>query len=293
MDITMIGHISKDIMQYVDGVQKFTGGPVVYSSAAAVKAGKKVSVLTRASAEDDSALDAMRALGVEVKRLDSPATTSIKNIYHTADCERRDVILLSRALPFDASIASFLTGKIIHLAGLFRGEIPEDLIPLCAEHGRVAIDAQGLLRCNEDGELTFRDWDNKLKYLPMISYLKTDAAEAEILTGLSDRIEAAVKLASWGAREVMVTHNTEVLVYSGGRIYTAPFTPRTLVGRTGRGDTAFAAYLAWRMDHPPEEAVAFAAGLCSLKMEAPGPYSGTLMDAINRAEKDSGIRLEV
>jgi sugar/nucleoside kinase (ribokinase family) len=286
MDITMIGHISKDIMHYLDGVQKFTGGPVIYSSAAAARAGKKVRVITRAAREDDQALDGMRALGVEVIRQDSPATTSIENVYHTADCERRDVTLLSQALPFDNSLEELLTGEIIHLAGLFRGEIPDSLIPLCAEHGKVAIDAQGLLRCNDQGELAFRDWKDKHKYLPMVTYLKTDAAEAEILTGLSDRIEAAARLASWGAAEVMVTHNSEVLVCSRGQIYTAPFTPRNLSGRTGRGDTAFAAYLAWRMDHDPGEAAAFAAALCSLKMENPGPFSGSREDVFKRMAED-------
>lgn len=286
MDITMIGHISKDIMHYLDGVQRFTGGPVIYSSAAAARAGKKVRVITRAAREDDQALDGMRALGVEVIRLDSPATTSIENVYHTADCERRDVTLLSQALPFDESVKEYLAGDIIHLAGLFRGEIPDSLITLCAEYGRVAIDAQGLLRCNDQGALAFHDWKDKLKYLPLVTYLKTDAAEAEILTGISDRIEAAARLSSWGAAEVMVTHNTEVLVCSEGQIYTAPFTPRNLSGRTGRGDTAFAAYLAWRMDHSPGEAVAFAAALCSLKMENPGPFSGSREDVFRRMEED-------
>ena len=282
MDITMIGHISKDFMHYIDEVQQYTGGPVVYSSAAAVKAGKKVRVITKAAEKDDCALDGMRTLGVEVFRLETPKTTSIKNVYHTADCEKRDVTLLAQASPFDSGIESFFSTGIIQMAGLFRGEIPEELIPLCAKYGEVAVDAQGLLRCNNNGVLEFRDWENKRQYLPIITYLKTDAAEAEILTGLSDRIEAAEKLASWGAREVMVTHNTEVLVCTQGRIFSAPFTPKNLSGRSGRGDTTFAAYLAWRLDHSPQEAVSFAAALCSLKMEAPGPFVGTKEDVFRR-----------
>ena len=56
----------------------------------------------------------------------------------------------------------------------------------------------------------------------MIDYLKTDAAEAEILTGLTDRAEAAKLLHSWGAKEVLITHNTEVLAYDGVTTYTCP-----------------------------------------------------------------------
>lgn len=287
MDITMIGHISKDIMHYIDGTQRFTGGPVIYSSAAAVRAGKQIRVVTAAAKEDDHELDGMRSLGVDVKRYDSPQTTSIENIYHTADCERRDVTLLSQALSFTPSMESLLAGEIIYLAGLFRNEIPDELIPLCANHGKVALDAQGVLRCNDNGKLTFRDWETKLEYLPMITFLKTDAAEAEILTGISDRKEAAALLSVWGAREVMITHSKEVIVHIDGECFSAPFTPRNLSGRTGRGDTTFAAYLAWRIDHTPKEAVSFAAALCSLKMEHPGPFSGTINDVFARIKKDS------
>jgi sugar/nucleoside kinase (ribokinase family) len=287
MDITMVGHISKDIMEYVDGVQRFTGGPVIYSSAAAKSAGKGVRVLTIASADDDEALNVIRDRGIDVVRFDSPATTSIRNIYHTADCETRDVVLLSQARPFDDSVEAHLDGSIIHLAGLFRGEIPDSLIPLCAKHGKIALDAQGVLRCNDGKALSFSDWAEKKRYLPMIHYLKTDAAEAKILTGSDDREEAAELLASWGAREVMVTHNSEVILYTDGRVYRAPFTPKNLSGRTGRGDTTFAAYLARRIDHGPQESLSFAAALCSLKMEQPGPFSGTMAQVIERMEQDA------
>ena len=85
----------------------------------------------------------------------------------------------------------------------------------------------------------------------------------------------------------MVTHNTEVIVFAEGKIERAPFTPSNLSGRTGRGDTTFAAYLAWRLDHPPAEALRYAAALCSIKMETPGPFTGTVEDVLARMEKDN------
>ena len=85
-----------------------------------------------------------------------------------------------------------------------------------------------------------------------------------------------------------MTHNTEVLVLAGGEPFRAPFTPSNLSGRTGRGDTTFAAYLARRRDHDPEEAVRFAAALCSIKMEKPGPFSGSIEEVLERMERDAG-----
>ena len=285
-DITMIGHISRDIMIYKEDELRLTGGPVIYSSAAASRSGKKVQVITSASLDADKELDVMRKDGVDVIRLDSKATTSIENIYFTADKEKRKVTLLSQADPFTIETLPDTESIIYHLAGLFRGEIPDNFIPYLAEKGKVGIDAQGLLRCSEEGKLLFRDWESKKALLPLITYLKTDAAEAEILTGETDREKAAYILASWGAEEVMVTHNTEVIVLVDGKIYKAPFTPANLSGRTGRGDTTFAAYLAWRLDHDPEESVRYAAALCSIKMESPGPFAGTIEDLKIRMKND-------
>ncbi len=285
-DITMIGHISRDIMIYKSDEVRLTGGPVIYSSAAASRSGKKIQVITSASLDADKELDGMRTNGVDVIRLDSTATTSIENIYFSADKEKRKVTLLSQADPFTIESLPETDSTIYHLAGLFRGEIPDNFIPYLAEKGKVGIDVQGLLRCSEEGKLLFKDWDSKKELLPKITYLKTDAAEAEILTGETDREKAAYILASWGAEEVMVTHNTEVIVLVDGKIYKAPFAPANLSGRTGRGDTTFAAYLAWRLDHDPEESVRYAAALCSIKMESPGPFSGTIENVKARMVKD-------
>ena len=93
-----------------------------------------------------------------------------------------------------------------------------------------AIDVQTMLRWVENGGMVYHDWKEKKELLPYIRFLKTDAAEAEILTGLTDRAEAAKVLYGWGAKEILITHNTEVLVYDGHEIYTCPIKARNLSG---------------------------------------------------------------
>ena len=129
--------------------------------------------------------------------------------------------------------------------------------------------------------MAFHDWAEKKTYLPVIDYLKTDAAEAEILTGLTDRVEAAKLLHSWGAKEVLITHNTEVLAYDGEQIYTCPIKARNLSGRTGRGDTTFAGYITERVSAGIPEALQYCTALVSLKMETPGPFQGTREDVLD------------
>lgn len=283
----MLGHISQDVLIDHQNVrQDIVGGAVVYSSFAAGSAGKRVKVITKLADKDLHILKNLQHPLVDWDVLPSKQSTSIKNTYFTADKERREVILLSQADPFVLEEVQ-AEASIYHLAGLFGGEIPDSLVLPLAKSGKVALDAQGVLRClDEQKNLVFRDWRRKQELLPYITYFKTDAAEAKILTGLDDRERAARLLYSWGAQEVMLTHNTEVMVCHQGNIHTAPFTNSNNSGRTGRGDTAFAAYLAWRQDHDAAESTRFAAALCSLKMEKPGVFRGTLDEVHKRMERD-------
>ncbi|MGH0053816.1 MAG: PfkB family carbohydrate kinase [Sphaerochaetaceae bacterium] len=287
-DIIMIGHVSQDVLiDYLSHRQDIVGGAVVYSSFAAAAAGKRVKVITKLSDKDRPLLDALSNPRIHWSVLHSEASTSIKNTYFTADKEQREVILLSQADPFSLDEIDG-TAEVYHLAGLFVGELPDTLIKPLATRGAVALDAQGVLRTlDATGNLAFRDWDQKRELLPFITYFKTDAAEARILTGVEDRREAVMLLHSWGAKEVMLTHNSEVMVYAEGKIHTAPYTNSNTNGRTGRGDTTFAAYLAWRADHSAEEATKFAAALCSMKMETPGVFGGTQEDVLQRMKKDN------
>ena len=122
-------------------------------------------------------------------------------------------------------------------------------------------------------------------FLPHITYLKADSLESKVITGTDDRREAARILNEWGAREVMITHSQEVLVQSGGTLYSAPFTPSNLSGRTGRGDTCFGSYLARRLGQGIEESLHYAAALTSIKMEKPGPFQGTVDEVLQRMKE--------
>ncbi|MHC1787835.1 MAG: PfkB family carbohydrate kinase [Christensenellales bacterium] len=178
-----------------------------------------------------------------------------------------------------------MDAAIWHFAGLTYGDFSGELFEAAAKKGRVAVDVQCLLRnIMPDGSMAFFDWAEKERYLPVIDFLKTDAAEAEILTGTADRREAARMLFGWGAREIMITHNTEALIYDGQRFYACPLIPRNLSGRTGRGDTCFAGYITKRLTQGIPEALTFASALVSLKMETPGPFRGSTQDVLDYIE---------
>lgn len=279
-DTFIIGQPSLDINTDYDGTTICAfGGAVVYSGYAAGALGHPTAVLPKAdlNQNDINAIFA-DAKNVTVFAVDSTRGTSISNVYHTADRERRTCKAISCIDPYRVSEIPDVDAKIFHLAGLVRGDIGEEIIAYAAQKAKVAVDVQCLLRCVEDGNMVFHDWAQKKKFLPMIDFLKTDAAEAEILTGLTDRAAAARQLHAWGAKEIMITHSSEVLIYDGETVYTQPIKSRNLSGRTGRGDTTFAGYLNERIDGDVPTALLWAAALVSLKMETPGPFKGSRAD---------------
>jgi sugar/nucleoside kinase (ribokinase family) len=129
--------------------------------------------------------------------------------------------------------------------------------------------------------MVFEKSNEAAEALKWVTYLKTDAAEAEILTGKTDLTQAAVEMAAMGPKEVVISHNTGLVLFFKGKIYKVPLTPRKLDGRTGRGDTLFGSYLARRTKgDAPFRALQFAAALVSLKLETPGPFYGTMEDVL-------------
>jgi len=279
----IIGHICKDKnTDHLGNTVYAAGGAVLYSSAAAYALGHHVGVVTKVSPCDRELLDSFTLPMEDVYCAFSGSTTLMENTYFTSDKERRRSVCASQGEEIRAcDIPETLGASVYHLAGLVKGDYEKDMIKKLALRGKVAVDVQGYLRNvdhDKGGTMYFADWEDKRELLPFISFLKTDAAEAEILTGTSEPEKAARILADWGAKEVLITHNSGVVLFAGGSILTCPIKARNLSGRTGRGDTTFASYINERLFCSPEEALLTAAATVSLKMENPGPFTGNKKD---------------
>jgi sugar/nucleoside kinase (ribokinase family) len=114
--------------------------------------------------------------------------------------------------------------------------------------------------------------------LAYLDILKSDAVEAEALTGEKDIRKAAQFFAERGPREIVLTHKDGVLIYADGQLTDIGFFPARLDGRSGRGDTCIGTYVAMRLSKPPREAGIWAAAVTSLKMEDLGPFSRPIRD---------------
>ncbi len=285
-DLVLVGAISKDENIYLDREERTLGGAVTYGAFSAKRSGAHVGIVTKAAEKDLHLLEQFSDEQIHVWVSASQKTTAIQNVYHSMDKERRTCTCLAAADPFTPECVPDISTKIIHAAALIRGEIPLQTLVAMSRAGKVGLDIQGFLRVCRGSRMVFEKSSEVAEALQKVTYLKTDAAEAEILTGKTDLTQAAIEMAAMGPKEVVISHNTGLVLFFEGKIHKAPLTPRKLDGRTGRGDTLFCSYLARRTKgDAPFRALQFAAALVSLKLETPGPFHGTMEDVLEKLKK--------
>ena len=169
-DSLIIGEIARDTNVDYDGtVVQAIGGAVYYSGFAAANMGHKIAVLPKADTREVDLKAAFAAApNITVYPLHSDTSFVTKNVYHTADRERRTSTVDSLIAPYttDEVPVDQIDAAIWHLAGLAGGDIPNEMIPFAAKHAMVAIDVQTMLRWVENGGMVYHDWTEKKDYSP-------------------------------------------------------------------------------------------------------------------------------
>ena len=254
VDIAVIGHFAKDKLVFRGKEEISSGGVVYYGGIVLARLGLRVAVITRLRKEDFPLLEELREEGILVFAQPAEQTSGMENIYFTDDMDRRVCKPLGFAGPFHIEDIPGIAAKIFLVGPIMAGEVDIPLIKELTGRGTIALDAQGFVRFREGGSVVFKDWPEKEEGLSHVDLLKLDSAEAEVLTGKGNIRKAARELSAYGPKEIVLTHAKGVLVYADGRYYQAPFRPRVIEGRTGRGDTCFATYLGKRLTSSSEEA---------------------------------------
>jgi sugar/nucleoside kinase (ribokinase family) len=285
-DITFVGHMC------YDEVIPFGGEPIVAPGSAvlcgamvAARVGKKVAAVVKMSPEEEHINHPMKELGVEVFVIPGDVTTYSKVVHESENVDERKITLVRTAGLIRIEDVPQLDSTFVHLAGISDSEFDMKLIEGLKNRGySLSTDMQSFVRqiTPVTHEINFGDVLNKKEIIGLMDRVKLDVVEARVLTGTDNLEEAARIVEKWGCPEIMITHSQGVLARVKGVSYYERFSNRSVVGRTGRGDTTFAAYLSWRLEHDAAESLKFAAALVSIKMEQYGPFSGTLEDVLAR-----------
>ncbi|MGE0582150.1 MAG: PfkB family carbohydrate kinase [Steroidobacteraceae bacterium] len=279
-DFATLGAYTKDTIVSKAGTRYVDGGGYSYAAHAARLAGLEVAAITRLAAEDRGSTRLLTEAGVQVVIRESRASTLMRLEYPTDNVDERVLTVAAVADAFEPADIGGVDARAWLVSASVRGEVSlEVLQALKAKGGLIGLDVQGYVRVvGADGRLHYAPWPEQRAVLALVDVLKTDAVEAEFLTGTADIHRAAAMLAAQGPREIVLTHRDGVLVLAEGSEYAASFHPEPLRGRSGRGDTCVGSYLARRLTGSPGEATIWAAAVTSLKMEAEGPIRRPVAD---------------
>jgi sugar/nucleoside kinase (ribokinase family) len=272
-DITLIGNYTNDTIITANGTKQVDGGGFNYGAHAAIALGAKTAAITRLNKNHKHVIKNLENLGVDVFPTYTTDSTHIKLIYPTNDWDNRTLIMSKSAGSFSANQFDDIDSKIFLINASVRDEVDQEtILSLSKKKSLIGIDLQGFIRKkNDDGTLMDSAWKEKEKILDIVYYLKADAVEAQFLSGETDLISSARTLASFGPKEIIITHKDGVLVYANNKIIQKPFKSKKIVGRSGRGDTCGASYVFMRLSLTPDQAATWAAAATSIKMESDTP----------------------
>ena len=285
-DFVSIGAYTQDTIVTRSGTRYVDGGGYSYSALAARLASVSVGAVTRLSAADRKSTDLLRSVGVEVIVHESRHSTLMRLEYPTDNVDERILTVTAVADAFVPGDVASTEASAILTSPSIRGEISLAVVEAVrAKAGRVGLDIQGFVRVRTaDGRLAYEAWPEMRQVLAHIDVLKSDAVEGEFLTGERDLHAIARKLASYGPKEIVLTHKDGLVVLANGTTHAQPFLPTELRGRSGRGDTCVGSYLSRRLSAEPADATVWAAALTSLKLEEEGPIRRS------RADVEAAIR---
>ncbi|MFC2138009.1 PfkB family carbohydrate kinase [Bacteroidota bacterium] len=286
-DITFIGHMCYDEIKHFGQEAKVAPGSAVLCGAmVAARVGKKVAAVVKMSPKDEEILQPMKDLGVDTYLIPSEETSYNRVVHESENMDERTMTLIKSAGLIDIKDVPALDSTCVHLAGISDTEFDMALMKglKSRNYESLSVDMQSFVRHinPETKNHEYSDVADKKEIAAMMNKLKLDVLEARLLTGIEDLEKAAIIIESWGCPEIMITHSEGVLARVNGKTYYEKFSNSNVSGRTGRGDTTFVAYLSKRMDCEVAESLKFAAALVSIKMEKPGPFSGTLEDVYKR-----------
>jgi sugar/nucleoside kinase (ribokinase family) len=278
-DLVCIGNYTKDTIITPAGTRFVDGGAVNYAAHAAARLGVKTAVVTRLAKVDARVVEKFKQAGVDCFTVYTPHSTLMKLEYPTEDPDLRRLSVAATAGSITCKQVEGVQARAAVVGSSLRGEVGLDIIQILKEKGvLVAADMQGFVRVLRGEELKYEPWAEMQATLAQVDIVKSDAVEAEFLTGETELRKAAQIFSSMGPKEVVLTHKDGVLICADGKFTNIGFFPTRLDGRSGRGDTCIGIYTAMRLSKPPLQAGVWAAAVTSLKMEDLGPFNRPIAD---------------
>jgi sugar/nucleoside kinase (ribokinase family) len=259
--IAVVGPLTRDVVLFPrQGRREEKPGGVAYYAARALhRLGVAVVSFARLGQGARALLDSVE---FEVRPVWSATTTVFRNVYPREDTDYREQFVDAVAEPFSVEDVRGVCGfDAVLLGPLMAADLPAEVVePIRRGNRVVGLDAQGYLRQVRDGRVQARGWEESRRVLAMVDVLKCNAEEAQAIVGPGSPAEVAVRLATLGPSEVLVTDGSRgSWVYARQQTVRIAAVPVDVVDPTGAGDVYIAGYLARKLGGgSPEECGRFA-----------------------------------
>ncbi|MEE9189997.1 MAG: PfkB family carbohydrate kinase [Candidatus Neomarinimicrobiota bacterium] len=272
-DVVIFGNYTKDTIKTLFETKQVDGGGFNYGAHALALLGLKVAAVTRLSQSDSHIVDNIKKLGVDVYPEYTTRSTHMVLDYPSDNPDERILTCAQTAGSFTIDQFKEFEARAFLINASIREEVPIEIVKfLSKKQAFLVADVQSFIRIrSNNGQLVHAPWPEMENVLKHIDVLKADIVEARSLTGISNIRAAACKLSEFGPKEIVLTHRKGILVFADDHYYEAEFHPKSIQGRSGRGDTCIASYMGKRLFVPPVEAIKWSAAVTSLKLENEGP----------------------
>jgi sugar/nucleoside kinase (ribokinase family) len=279
-DVLFCGNYTKDTIITPDGTTYVDGGGMNYAAYASKRLGANPAVITRLNKEDEHVVKGFKANGIDCYPVFTPSSTLMTLEYKTRDVDHRNLYVKGIAGTISPSQLDGLEARVIVTNSSLRGEVELEFFTEMRKRPGVLLsaDVQGFIRVLRGESLVYEPWEEMGAILQHLDILKSDAVEAEYLTGEKDIEKAAKIFASLGPKEILLTHSGGVLVHADGKFHHYDFHSESQAGRSGRGDTCVGTYVTKRLTLPPYEAGKWAAAVTGMKVERPGPFNRSIAE---------------
>lgn len=279
LKICVVGYVTRENEVWSSGERRsIVGGAAYFVSYALASLGARPRLVTRTGSEVLDVIDELKSMGIEVINLGNK-TMMCNLIYKTLS--EREIEVTSTPQPFTPSDIEYCGySDIIYLGPQTATDMSMEVIMYANRLSNIVIlDVQGYTRRLIGKRIEYVDWEWKYGVAPYIHGLKVDHREGKILTGYLEPLSILRKLSETGFKEVLLTTDSGIHLYTNGLELYAPYRIEKIVGRTGRGDTAVAAYIYSKIAKlTPYEAVKFIAAATSIKLSMQGPLRASADD---------------
>ncbi|MEM2901824.1 MAG: PfkB family carbohydrate kinase [Candidatus Bathyarchaeia archaeon] len=241
-DLTVLGHLTIDLLKDRRGYSKLPGGPAYYTSIAGKSMNLTVTAITKVGEDYPcSFLDKLRSHGVEVKLTATQRPTTTFEIEYDGDRKMR---LLKKCADYTFEDLNHQFSRGLHL-GPVAGEISSKVAYQAIRKAEfTSLDVQGFIRSFDDeGKITLRPSMNNI--FTKAGLIKCSLEEAQAITDEMAPEAALRKLSNLGPRIVILTLGPQgAFMAVDEKGYRGPAYPQVKVRDvTGAGDVFVGAFL--------------------------------------------------